>query len=65
MERKSLLKSHQELVRLKMAQLNAFQAEVQATVNLIASELGIDPNEKWSLSEDGSMFVKVEPPKEK
>ena len=65
MERKELLKSQQELIRLKMAQINAVQAEAQATVNLIAAELGIDPNEKWNLSADGKFFEKVESPEEK
>jgi len=65
MERKALLKSHQELIRLKAAQANAAQTEMQATVNLIASELGIDLNEKWNLTEDGTAFIKVEPPEEK
>jgi hypothetical protein len=65
MERKELLKSQQELIRLKMGQANAAQAEMQATVNLIATELGIDLNEKWNLTEDGAAFVKSDPPEKK
>lgn len=60
MERKGLLKSQQELVRLKMAQVSAAQIEAQATVNLIATELGIDPKEAWTLSPDGAFFEKQE-----
>jgi len=61
MERKELLKSQQELVRLKLAQA---RADFQATINTVASELGIDPSEKWVLSPDFAYFEKPEPSKE-
>ena len=60
MERKELLKSQQELIRLTGARVNAVQVEAQAIVNMIAAELGIDLNEKWNLSADGKFFEKVE-----
>ena len=65
MERKELLKSQQELLRLKMGQVNAAQADLQATLNTIASELGIDPNEHWTLSPDLTRLEKMEPPTKK
>ena len=60
MERKELFKSQQELLRLKMAQAQAVQADLQATLNTVAVELGIDPKEKWQLTPDGIAFEKVE-----
>ena len=65
MERKELLKSQQELLRLKQAQAQAAQADLQATLNTIASELGIDPNERWTLSPDLTRLEKMEPPTKK
>ena len=59
-ERKELLKSQRELLRLKMAQASAVQAEVQTTINIIATELGIDIQESWLFSPEGGYFEKVE-----
>lgn len=61
MERKELLKSQRALMQIKVAQADAAQAEAQATINLIASELGIDPKETWRLTPDGAAFEKPEP----
>jgi phage terminase small subunit len=65
MQNKGLLKSQQELFRLKQAQAQAAQADLQATLNTIASELGIDPNEHWTLSPDLTRLEKMEPPTKK
>ena len=64
MERKELLKSQRDLLIIRMGQAQAAQAEVQATINQIATELGLDiVKETWRLTEDGAAFVKVEPEK--
>lgn len=63
MQRKELLKSQRELVRLKIANLSTVQADVQNTVNTVATELGLDIKENWRLSDDGCFFEKIEPPK--
>jgi len=66
MERKELLKSQQELIRLKIGQVNAAQTELQATLNIVATELGIDViKELWKLTSDGVAFEKVEQEKRK
>jgi hypothetical protein len=61
---KDLLKSQQELIRMKILAANQAQADLQATVKIVAGELGIPPTETWRLSADGTMFEKLEPPKE-
>lgn len=63
MEQKKILKSQQELIRLKVAQAQGAQAALQATINQVALELGLDPEEHWRLSADGTAFEKPEPPK--
>ena len=60
MENKKLLGSQQEFLRLKLAQARAAQAEAQAAVNIVARELGIDPNERWGLADDLTHFAKAE-----
>jgi len=64
-EQKQLFKSHQELIRLKMDRVNSVQAELQATINLVAVELGIDPSETWKLMPDLTVFEKIEAQAEK
>jgi hypothetical protein len=60
-EQKLLLHSHRELIRLKLAQAQAAQADLQTTLNTVAVELGIDiKNELWRLTPDGTAFEKAE-----
>jgi len=65
MERKELLKSQRELIAIRLAQAQAAQSEFQATLNQVALELGIDPNEKWRLTDDGAFFERQEKPENK
>jgi len=71
MESKKLLASQRNLIALKkemaenaIRQAQAMNAELQQTINLCASELGIDLKESWNLSEDGGYFEKREERKE-
>jgi hypothetical protein len=68
MEQKKLLTSQIKLVAMKKAiaenvinQAKAATSELQAIINLCATELGIDVKAgKWRLSESGECFEKVE-----
>lgn len=61
MERKQLLKSQQEFLRMKLGQAHAAQAEAQAALDLVAAELSIDPSEKWTLTQDLLYLEKPRP----
>lgn len=65
-ERKKLLDSQKELIRLKREKVNEALAmaemrkrELQAAVNLIAKEAEIPKNEDWRLSKNDSYFEKI------
>ena len=58
--RKELLKSQRALIALKVAQADAARAEAQATINLVAEELGLDIKDEWRLAPDGSAFEKAD-----
>jgi hypothetical protein len=72
MEQKTLLVSQKKLILLKKAaaenavrQAQLSNADLQNTINLCASELGIDiKHERWLLSDDISFFQKSEEPYE-
>lgn len=72
MEQKTLLVSQKKLIQMKKAvaenavrQAQAANADLQATINLCASELGIDiKHEKWLLSDDISFFQRADDPYE-
>ena len=53
-----LKKSHLELIRLKGASLQSAQAELQATLGVIAEELGIAPEDSKNWTFDGKGFEK-------
>ena len=57
---KPLLASQRELIRIKQAQAQAVAADLQATINSIAIELGINPDENWRLTPDLAAFEKPE-----
>ena len=67
--KKELSKLHRELLTLRYERiyeatrfLEQRKAEIQSSVNLIATELGIDVvKEHWDLSPDLSTFTKREP----
>lgn len=69
-ERKKLLNSHRELIRMKKEKMNEIvkmaenaQKDMQRTADLIASELGIPENEQWKLTKNDEFFEKIITPK--
>ena len=74
MQRIKLFKSHKILLQMKNGKVQeainlaqARQNEVQVTLNLIITELGILKEEldQWKLTEDGQAIEKIEPEKPK
>jgi hypothetical protein len=62
MEQKALLKSQRELIAIRLAQAQAAQNEALAAINNAATELGLNIEDKWTLSKDLLSFEKRETP---
>ena len=65
MEKRQLLESQKELLRIKFARVKLAQAEIDRTVDRIMGELGIPKQElsQWRISSNLEYFERIEIPK--